>query len=282
MLKVITFNAAILDVRILGHSFHRPVNYIDARLDALASALQHSAADLVFLQELFHRDKQDHLCQMLKKQYPYVNGLAPAGWKLRLGNELLTLSRFPLPSGRLVRFNNAPAEELRHTSKGFYHMITELPDLGKVNLINFHMSAGGKKEHPESKQMEAIRARQIQQVIEYASGLDKTILAGDLNAGTEISTRNYQQLISAGFYDLFAAHGSTGISWDPANPLVIQGRESQLPAQRIDHIFTDKALFNGLRIVEAKVIFTEHSVTTDIGKIPLSDHYGLAVDIATQ
>ena len=282
MLKVITFNAAILDVRIFGHSLHRPVDYIDARLDALASALQHSAADLIFLQELFHRDKQDRLCQMLEKQYPHVTGLAPSGWKLRLGSELLTLSRFPLLNGKLIRFNNAPAEELRHTSKGFYHMATELPGLGKVNLINFHMSAGGKKEHPESKQMEAIRTRQIQQVVEYTSGLDKTILAGDLNAGAEVSITNYQQLISAGFYDLFAAFGAAGISWDPANPLVIQGRESQLPAQRIDHIFTDKALFNSLMIVDAKIIFTEHSITSDNGKIPLSDHYGLAVDIAVQ
>ena len=46
-----------------------------------------------------------------------------------------------------------------------------------------------------------------------------------------------------------------------------------------DHIFTDKALFNSFMIVDAKVIFTEHFVTTDNGNIPLSDHYGLAVDI---
>jgi endonuclease/exonuclease/phosphatase family metal-dependent hydrolase len=171
MLKVITFNAAILDVRIFNRSFFRPVDFIPQRLHQLAIVLEQSGADIIFLQEMFHRDKQDFLCQALQKSYPYVLGHAPPGWKFRLGNELLIFSRFSLTGGRLIRFKHAPAEELRHTSKGFYHLQVELPVVGKLNLVNFHMSAGGKHGHPESGIMESIRLRQIEQLLEYTRGL---------------------------------------------------------------------------------------------------------------
>ncbi len=279
MLKVITFNAAILDVRIFGHSFFRPVDYIDQRLEQLAFALEHSNADIIFLQEMFHRDKQNSLSQRLKNHYPYVLGHAPSGWKIRLGNELLIFSRFPLTSGKLVRFSHAPAEELRHTSKGFYHAQVELPMIGKINLINFHMSAGGKHLHPQSSTMEAIRQKQIEQLLDYSQSLNHTLLAGDLNAGPEVSIENYEQMLLPNYRDLFSKSGAKGISWDPDNPLVKQGSESHLPPQRIDHIFADRVLLENLKIANAKIVFDEHCVSTSNDTVPLSDHYGLSMNI---
>lgn len=279
MLKVITFNAAILDVRIFGRSFHCAVEHIDDRLEALARALERTGADLVFLQEVFHRDKQDRLCSLVQEHYPYIHGHAPAGWKLRLGNELLTLSRLPLQDYGLTRFRCAPREELRHTSKGFYHMQFTLPGAGEIHLVNFHMSAGGKNQHPESVKMERIREQQIAQLVDYCKNYELVLLAGDLNAGTHSSSKNYQDLLSAGFVDLFESHGAEGITWDPENPLVKSGVEAHLPAQRIDHILVNKTLFNKLNVLNADIIFTEHIVTTTEGPRPISDHYGLFVEI---
>ncbi|MBT7950995.1 MAG: hypothetical protein HN764_05170 [Gammaproteobacteria bacterium] len=279
MLKVITFNAAILDVRIFGHSFFRPVDYIDKRLEQLAFVLKHSNADIIFLQEMFHRDNQDTLCQCLKTHYPYVLGHAPSGWKFRLGNELLLFSRFPLTDGKLVRFSHAPAEELRHTSKGFYHAQVELPVIGKINLINFHMSAGGKHLHPQSSTMEAIRQKQIEQLLDYSQSLNHTLMAGDLNAGPEVSIENYEQVLSSNYHDLFSQSGAKGISWDPDNPLVQHGRESHLPPQRIDHVFANKSLFENLKVADAKIVFDEHCVSISNEVVPLSDHYGLSMNI---
>jgi endonuclease/exonuclease/phosphatase family metal-dependent hydrolase len=179
-----------------------------------------------------------------------------------------------------VRFNHAPAEELRHTSKGFYHLQAELPGLGLIDMVNFHMSAGGKNQHPQSHAMESIREKQICQLLEYTKVFDRTLLAGDLNAGPEASPRNYQQLISTGFYDLFNTSGARGISWDPENPLVKRGSESHLPVQRIDHMLMNKVLFDCVQVTEAKIIFTEHCVNTHRDPIPLSDHYGLSVVFA--
>ena len=279
MLKVITFNAAILDVCIFGYSFYRPLEFIQQRLQHLAIALEQSDADIIFLQELFHRDYQDTLFHALKKSYPYVLGHAPPGLKLRLGNELLIFSRFPLTDGKLVRFNHAPAEELRHTSKGFYHARVELPASGTLNLINFHMSAGGKHLHPQSNIMETIRQKQIEQLLDYSQSLNQTLLAGDLNAGPEVSSKNYEQILGSNYYDLFSLSGAKGISWDPENPLVKLGNESHLPAQRIDHIFADSDLFQKLKVADANIVFDDHCVSTSNQAIPLSDHYGLSINL---
>ena len=276
MLKVLTFNAAILDVRIFGHSFYRPLDHIEARLRELAVQLKQSSADLVFLQEVFHYDKQRLLLHFLDAHYPHKSQLARRGWKLRLDNELLILSRYPLANGKLVRFKSAPAEELRHTSKGFYHVETEIPGLGKLNLVNFHMSAGGKHHHPQSASMESIRARQIQQLLDYCRSMDCLLLAGDLNAGLQTSVANYQQVINAGYVDLFLAGQGTGLSWDPDNILVKMGTESHLPAQRIDHIFADSRLLEKMQVHDAEVIFKEKLVNTPRGNMPLSDHYGIS------
>jgi endonuclease/exonuclease/phosphatase family metal-dependent hydrolase len=279
MLKVITFNAAILDVCVFGYSFYRPLEFIQQRLQHLAIALEQSDADIIFLQELFHRNYQDTLSHALKRSYPYVLGHAPRGWKLRLGNELLIFSRFPLTDGKLVRFSHAPAEELRHTSKGFYHAQVILPAIGPLNLINFHMSAGGKHLHPQSSTMEAIRQKQIEQFLDYSQKLNQTLLAGDLNAGPEVSTDNYEQMLTSNYHDLFSQSGAKGISWDPDNPLVKQGSDSHLPAQRIDHIFADSDLFENLNVTDANIVFDDHCVSISSDAVPLSDHYGLSMNI---
>jgi endonuclease/exonuclease/phosphatase family metal-dependent hydrolase len=49
MFKVITFNTAILDVRILGYSCYRPVGHIEVRLESLAATIEQANADIVFL-----------------------------------------------------------------------------------------------------------------------------------------------------------------------------------------------------------------------------------------
>ncbi len=280
MLKVLTFNAAMLDVRIFGHSFYRPLDHIDARLTVLAEQLQRFSADIVFLQEVFHHDKQQVLLEQLDHYYPYVCGLARAGLKIRLDNELLILSRFPLGQGVLQRFKKAPAEELRHTSKGFYHIPADIPGLGTVNLLNFHMSAGGKHGHPQSPLMEAIRSEQIQQLVDYCRTLDCVILAGDLNAGPQISKENYQLLLDCGYHDLFSSVGAAGISWDPDNPLVRQGPDAHLPAGRIDHIFADATLLTRLQTDEAGVAFSEALVELAESRIPISDHYAISATLS--
>lgn len=244
-------------------------------MTTLAEKLLGTAADIICLQEMFHRPLQDALYNEIRHRYPYACGFAAKGFKLRLGNELLVVSRFPLEGGKLVRFNTAAPEELRHTSKGFFHTTVHIEGSEKIELINFHTTAGGRREHPESEVMNNVRARQIGQLLDYAKPLDRVILAGDLNAGPHSSPQNYRQLGQAGYVDTFNIPGDEGYTWDPANPLVAAGAEAHLPAQRIDHVFVHSGLYKKTSIHQSEIVLNENCVAAADRKLPLSDHYGV-------
>jgi endonuclease/exonuclease/phosphatase family metal-dependent hydrolase len=268
MLSILTFNAALLDVRLFKRSVYCPVDSVAERLERLAPALLSLRPDIIILQEIFHPDLQSSLHANLAGVYPHIMGGSGSGSRFRLGNELITISRFPLTDGKLIRFQHASPEERIFTSKGFHHCTALIPELGRVDLVNFHATAGGVHAHPEHDRMETIRRRQVEQILAYVQRLDKVILAGDLNAGPHTSYRNYWQVLQAGYIDSFAAAGGDGYTWDPANPLVANGREQHLPAQKIDHVFINASLSRLLMPVESWIVLNDRNQ-------PLSDHYGV-------
>lgn len=278
-LRILSFNAAIQDIRLLGRSWHCPVPWPRERLRYLPAALLTLDADVICLQELFHRPLQDWLCTQMAAAYPHVAGLARRRPALRLGNELLILSRFPLQGAGLHRFRDAAPEERRFTSKGFLHVRVEVPGPGTIELINFHTTAGGLRAHPESPAMEAIRRCQVAQILDHARHLPHALLVGDLNAGPHTSTHIYEALAECGHADAFAAAGGDGITWDPANPLVTWGLEPHLPAQRIDHIFLSRALAARMTPAAAHIVLREYCAFTSAGPVPCSDHYGLLTEL---
>ena len=278
-LRIATFNAAIQDLRLLGRSLYCPVAWPRERLRHLPAALESLDADIVCLQELFHRPMQDWLRDALSPSFPHVAGLQSGSVSLRLGNELLVLSRFPLGVARLHRFGHATREEWIFASKGFLHVQAEIPGLGTVDLVNFHTTAGGARAHPESPEMETIRARQISQILDVVMPLPLTFLIGDLNAGPQTSTHIYKEVVDHGFVDAFLAGGGAGMTWDPANPLVARSRESHLPPQRIDHVFLSGSLAEQLTPRSARLILHEHGAATPDGPMPYSDHYGVLTEL---
>jgi len=276
--SIVTFNAAVQDVRLLGRSLYCPAACPAERLARVPRALLDLDADIVCLQEVFHRGWREWLCGALGRIYPHVAGL-DSGWPgLRLGNELLVLSRFPLSHARLRRFKSAAPEELRFTSRGFQELSVHVPALGEVLLCNVHASAGGLDEHPESPVMEEIRARQIDELLQDRGQEKPLLLVGDLNAGPQSSVRNYRQLLAAGLVDACAAAGIRGVTWDPANPLVAAGREAHLPPQRIDHVFVNRGLAAQAACSMAQIMLTERLVDSRQGRLPLSDHYAIRAE----
>jgi len=275
MFSILSFNAALQDIRLFGRSFHCPVGYVDERMAVLPGALQRTGADLILLQEMFHRCFQDRIYRGLQQSHPYIAGRGRGGLKLRLDNELLVMSRYPLDRERLVRYRRASLEEAVFTRKGFFHCTLHLPEVGAIEVINFHTTAGGVHTHPEHDRMEQLRAAQIEQMLEYAAGLGRVILAGDLNAGPHTSHRNFRQILDRGYLDLAGYGGDIGYTWDRNNPLVAEGEEHHLPYQRIDHIFINPALAGVLAPVTARVVLKDRCVTTGVGPMTLSDHYGV-------
>ena len=273
--SIVSFNAAVQDIRLFGRTLYQPVPFPAERLRRIPRALLDLDADIVCLQEVFHRKWRAWLCETLNRVYPHAAGLE-TGWPgLRVGNELLVLSRFPLSQTRLHRFRAATPEELRYTSRGFLDLAVQIPAIGEVMLVNLHASAGGLREHPESPVMEEIRCRQIDELLKRDIVHRPMLLVGDLNAGPHSSIANYRQVLGSGMIDGCAEAGIEGVTWDPANPLVAGGREAHLLPQRIDHIFINPELAATTVCTGADIVLTEHLVDSGASKLPLSDHYAI-------
>ena len=278
MFSVLTFNAGLLDVRIFGRSVHRPLPAVEARLAALAPALRAIDADLVALQEVYHRRNQRYLRQALADLYPHAAGMAAGGY--RLGSDLLVLSKHPLVDARCIRFRRAMREESLFTDRGLLALTVDLPALGPVRLVTLHASAGGLFHHPESAAAEAIRDAQIEQALALARQEGPVLLVGDFNAGPEASAHQYRCVLEAGYVDAFAEAGAVGVSWAPRNPLVAAGGEAHLSPQRVDHAFLNAPLRARLRPAAAAIVMDAPAVRDGGRDLPLSDHYGVLVHLA--
>ena len=275
MLRILTYNVALQDVRIFNHSFYCPVNFIKQRLTLLPAALLKLDADVLCLQEAFHHDFQRKLYQSLSKTFPYITGLSRPGLKLRLGNELLTLSKFPLHQGKLIRFHASAMEEHLFTNKGFFHTVISHPEYGEIDLINFHTTSGGVHVHPETDRMEDLRSGQIEQMLGHIDNLDNVILAGDLNAGPHTSSANYKRVLDAGLVDACWQGNERQYSWDADNPLVINGNEAHLPSQCIDHVFLNEKFSREISHHETEIVLNDAILKIKGKYYPLSDHYGV-------
>ena len=70
MLAILTFNVVVRNIRFFNQSAYWPVKYVKERHAALVSELLQIDADIMLLQEVFHRDIQDGLYDRLKTIIP--------------------------------------------------------------------------------------------------------------------------------------------------------------------------------------------------------------------
>jgi endonuclease/exonuclease/phosphatase family metal-dependent hydrolase len=299
-MQILTLNTFLLDVRLFGRlPFYPPAPHVAPRLSALPGALGEAGADVICLQEVFRRPHRQFIARELAGAYPHNAGIRHPG--LPLGTGLLVLSRHPIAWARPHEFRVSYMEQKLIIRMGMLECLVCHPALGHVRVINLHLVAGGLFGHPESARAESVRAHQIAQALELAAGhdgcegeeADVTVIAGDLNAGPHTSVKNYQQMLDAGFTDIFAENDSCAMSatdssaapritWDPANPMITGARPMSLPPQRIDHVFVRARDGDPLRGGSARVVF--HETRVDVGggwRVPLSDHYGILARIGT-
>ncbi|HEB78856.1 MAG TPA: hypothetical protein ENI79_00075 [Rhodospirillales bacterium] len=279
-----TFNAFLLDVRLFGMLRVFPASpHIEPRLKALPDALRSVGADVVCLQEVFRKPHRAFLIDNLSVDYPHAAGLRQKG--LPLGCGLLTLSRYPILSSRIREFRAAVFEERIAVRMGMLESAIDLPGLGRARVINLHLSAGGLNSHPESAKAEALRVKQIAEILQAAEepGPDITVLAGDFNSGPHTCAGNYLQVVDAGYQDAFTSESPRPegeMTWDPGNPLITGEMNRSLPPQRIDHLFLRRRGAEGLGAGPARVVLNERRVVLEDGtRVPISDHYGLAAEL---
>jgi endonuclease/exonuclease/phosphatase family metal-dependent hydrolase len=263
---VVTFNAGLL--RAFG-GLLEPAPFVSERRAAIPHALAACGADLVLLQEVHDETSRRAISLALPNQ----------AYDARWRSSLMALSTSPIRAA-LVPFRDSTLEERLFDCRGV--LVVERGDLV---ALNFHTTAGGLRHHPESVAADAIRARQIEQLLDVADEqrAPLVVIAGDLNAGPGVSQSNYDRFEQRGWIDVHALlhPGSRDVTWDPHNPLNSSGPHRTSPPQRVDHLFVRQCDVNEGRATphSSEIIFAHAVVATPAGAMTLSDHYALRVTL---
>ena len=272
--KIITLNAGLLEYDLINHSLFTPVKFVKERLLSLPDKLLDQDADIIALQEVYRIKHKDFLIEKLSKTYPYSFHVHK-GFRFSMENSLMIFSKVPFGEFSLHDFKRTRVEEYLFAKTGYLKMNIKIGDL-KVGLYNVHFTAGGLLG-PEHKKAEELRSHQIDQLLNdiKQNGITDNIIVGDFNCGPNVSINNYNKFLEAGFISL----DSSINTWDPKNPLNINGIHKDSPEQSIDHILINCEFSLKSESSNLKLIFKEANIITQKMAVTLSDHYGISLEL---
>ena len=283
MLRILTFNTGLTEIRLFGAPLYEDVPHVVARAAHLAPALRGVDADIVLLQELVPQRVKVRLAAELRDLYPHSAGIAEDS--RFYGTGLLTLSRHPMTGTSCTAFAQQTLEEGLFGPRGMLACTVQSPGFGPVRVINLHATAGGAYRRKRRRGAPDRRSAQIAQAIEAAGAPfdGAVVLAGDFNCNPGANPVTDRLLGAAGFADIAAGlpddERPQG-TWDPANPLN-RGKASG-PARRVDHIFVRPGGSHAVNVSAARTVLDEPVVRLPSGDpLPVSDHYGLLAELAT-
>ena len=166
MLRILTFNTGLTEIRLFGAALYEDVPHVVARAAHLAPALRAVDADIVLLQELVPQRVKVRLAAELRDLYPHSAGIAEDS--RFYGTGLLTLSRHPMTDASCIPFAQQTLEEGLFGPRGMLACTVDTPDLGRVRVINLHATAGGAYRRKRRLGAPDRRRAQIAQAIEAA------------------------------------------------------------------------------------------------------------------
>ena len=282
MLRILTYNAGFLKVKLFGCTLVEPAPYVNERFLCLAPALLSSGADIIALQEVYDRDQQAQLVKDLASAYPH-HAVSPTRPFRPLGAALMLFSKFPLMDIEYILFKKFPLDERIFVDKGMIVATIEAGAFGPVRIANTHCTSGGALHHPERSYTSRARNRQYRQIFDT---LDRDrgmmrLAVGDFNAGPVVLPENYRELLSRGYTDVWAAcHGEASApTWDPKNELNAHGPHRLTSAQRMDHILFHDGADSAIKVRNAQIVLSEPCVDVPAGKVTISDHYALMAEL---
>ena len=283
MLRILTLNTGLTEIRLFGAALYEDVPHVPARAAHLADALRRVDADIVLLQELVPQRVKVRLAAELRDLYPHGAGIAEDS--RFYGTGLLTLSRHPMADASCTSFARQTLEEGLFGPRGMLACTVDTPDLGRVRVVNHHATAGGAYRRKRRQGAPDRRGAQIVQAIETAGAAFEgtVVLAGDFNCDPAADPATAGLLRAAGFADVAAGlpddERPQG-TWDPANPL--NRSRAAGPARRVDHIFLRLGGGRGVTVRTVRTVLDEPVVPLPDGEpLPVSDHYGLSAELAT-
>ena len=282
MLRILTLNTGLTEIRPLGIPLYADVPHVGARAARLAPALRVLDADILILQELIPARAKARLAAELGDRYPHEAGIAEDSRFYGAG--LLTLSRHPIEAASCMAFARQTFEEGLFGPRGMVLCTVRSPSLGPCRIVNLHATAGG--AWLRGRRAADCRRAQIAEAVAAASRAPHgiVVLAGDFNSQSAAQGDGEHLPIGAGFTDAAAAAGEPDgdeprDTWDPANPLN-RGKAGGT-ARRVDHVFVRHGADRPVAVTGAHIVLREPVVPLPDGEmLPVSDHYGLLVELA--
>ena len=283
MLRVLTLNTGLTEIRLFGAALYEDVPHVPARAAHLSEALRGVGADIVLLQELVPQRVKVKLAAELRDLYPHCAGVAEDS--RFYGTGLLTLARHPMEDASCTPFGQQTLEEGLFGPRGMLACAVRTPDLGSVRVINLHATAGGAYRRKRRLGAADRRSAQVVEAIEAAGAAfdDTVVLAGDFNCDPAANSMTERLLRDGGLADVAADLPDDARprgTWDPVNPLN-RGRAAG-PARRVDHIFVRPGGGRRMAVNGVRIVLDEPVVPLPDGEpLPLSDHYGLLAELTT-
>ena len=277
-LSVVSYNMWFLSIRLFGLKLLEPATFLDQRLKRLPHALKKSNTDVVLLQEVYSERRKNHIIDKVKKTYPYsvyYKKKFKFDWSLQ--NGLMILSKHPIVNHNFVKFKNLLPHERFMLNKWFLCADIQVSSKKIVSIINGHNVARWIFRDEKAGLVVSMKAKQIQQIVDYAEIRSIDIVAGDYNCGPDFFPHIYGVFKHAGFLEAFDIKypKKTFVTWDSSNPLTQTKFFADTPPQKDDHIFLAKKHLNKYKITDTKIVFDEKFITIKWNKYPLSDHYGV-------
>ncbi len=239
MLNVMTLNTWCLPT---------PLGYrVRERMERILENL--APYDLVFLQEVFHKEaRQQVLSENVRQLFPFV-AHTHTGTLLRQDSGLMVLSKYPITLQFQVFTKSGWPDQL--AKKGLYYGKLKTPTTSMF-ILNTHFQSG---EHERGHRL---RDSNLKDLFALLPPDMPTILGGDFNFYP--NSRAYQNMMEQGFCDVFAEAEGQYTVHRPENPL------ARSEKQRIDYLF-----YRHLSLRSRQRIFDE-----PLRGEFVSDHFGVA------
>tara|TARA_R110002072_G_scaffold271987_1_gene432047 strand:- start:30145 stop:30990 length:846 start_codon:yes stop_codon:yes gene_type:complete len=157
------------------------------RVDSIVKYLENSNADILVLQEVFHKKARRKLTKQLKKEYYYSTKMGKKSfWGISSG--VVIFSKHKILKEKHVAFKSATGSD-KMARKGGVSSIIEFFNT-KIQIIGTHLQAGKgpKRENIRKKQLRKLKSIEDTTVV-------ASIYAGDFNI--ENSTIPFGQMIES-------------------------------------------------------------------------------------
>jgi len=158
------------------------------RVDSIAAYLNTSNADVLILQETFHRKTRKKLLHSLDKQYPYHSDIGKKSfWGISSG--VLIFSKDSIEYDQATYFKKLKKAD-RLAKKGVHAVIIRR-DTTTIKILGTHFQAGGSNKCYRNRKNQIDRKAELDSITPKTN---ITLYAGDFN--TERTESNYAYLLS--------------------------------------------------------------------------------------